>query len=222
MNIVINDRECQAQTGDRLLDVARANHSHIGYFCGGNAICQTCYVKVLEGAELLSPMSDAEKAMLSDTLVKEGTRMACQTTIEKPGKISLLTTVEEVKRMTLTKPIQLPAYMGKMVWESAVKFGDTIAFQAQRETNGHPIEPSEFLFDVLKGISDAIQLVIDAAQSAFGLKRPEAKPEHVDAKIDNLCDVTAIDGTVACRNGHGKLKTPEALKIHEYSGAACN
>jgi len=222
MNIVINDRECQAQTGDRLLDVARANHSHIGYFCGGNAICQTCYVKILEGAELLSPMSDAEKAMLSDTLVKEGTRMACQATIEKPGKISLLTTVEEAKRMTLTNPTQLPAYMGKMGWESAVKFRDTIAFQAQRETTGHPIEPVELLIDVVKGIGDAIQLVIDAVQSAFGLARPEAKPEAAKTNGEARCDVTAVDGTVACVNAHGKLATPEALKVHEHSGAACN
>ena len=222
MNIIINDRACEARTGDRLLDVARANHSHIGYFCGGNAICQTCYVKVLEGADLLSPMSDAEKAMLSDTLIKEGTRMTCQATIEKPGKITLLTTVEEAARMALSNPAQMLAYMGKMGWESAVKFTDTIAFQAQRETNGHPIEPSELLFDVLKGIGDAIQLVIYAAQSAFGLKRLEAKPKPVGAKVIDICDVTAIDGTIACRNGHGKLETPEALKIHEYSGATCN
>lgn len=222
MNIVINDRECEARTGDRLLDVARANHSHIGYFCGGNAICQTCYVKVLEGADLLSPMSDAEKAMLSDTLIKEGTRMACQATIEKPGTISLLTTVEEAKRMTLSNPAQLPAYMGKMGWESAVKFTDTIAFQAKRETTGHPIEPAELLVDVVKGIGDAIQLVIDAVQSLFGVARPAAKPEPKATNSEARCDVTAIDGTVTCSNGHGKLVTPEALKVHEHSSAACN
>jgi len=222
MNIVINDRECQAQTGDRLLDVARANHSHIGYFCGGNAICQTCYVKVLEGDELLSPMSDAEKAMLSDTLIQEGTRMACQATIEKPGKITLLTTVEEAARMALSNPAQVPAYMGKMGWESAVKFRDTIVFQAQRETTGHPIEPVELLIDVAKGIGDAIQLVLNAVQSAFGLKRPAAKPAPAKMEVEARCDVTAVDGTVACSNGHGKLETPEALKVHEHSCASCN
>ncbi|MBN1928831.1 MAG: (2Fe-2S)-binding protein [Chlorobiaceae bacterium] len=222
MNITINDRECEARTGDRLLDVARANHSHIGYFCGGNAICQTCYVKVLEGADLLSPMSEAEKAMLSDTLIKEGTRMACQTTIEKPGTISILTTVEDAKRMTLTNPAQLPAFMGKMGWESAIKFTDTVAFQAQREKTGYPIEPVELLIDVIKGIGDAIQLVIDAVQSAFGMTRPAAKPEAAKTDDQARCDVTAVNGTVACLNAHGKLATPESLKLHEHSGAACN
>lgn len=222
MKIVINDRECQAQTGDRLLDVARANHSHIGYFCGGNAICQTCYVKVLEGADLLSPMSDAEKAMLSKTLIKEGTRMACQATIEKPGTISLLTTVEEAKRMTLSNPTQIPAYMGKMGWESAVKFTDTIAFQAKRETTGYAIEPAELLVDVVKGIDDAIQLVIDVVLSLFGMSRPAAKPEATKTNGEIRCDVTTLNGTVACVNAHGRLATPEALKIHERSGAFCN
>jgi chlorosome envelope protein X len=39
MNIDINGSSCQASPGDRLLDVARVHHSHIGYFCGGNGIC---------------------------------------------------------------------------------------------------------------------------------------------------------------------------------------
>lgn len=221
MNITVNDRECSAQVGDRLIDVARANHSHIGYFCGGNAICQTCYVRVLEGAELLSPMSDAEKSMLSDKLIKEGTRMGCQTLIEKPGKITILTEVEAAKRMTLENPLQLPAYMGKMGWESAVKFTDTLAFQARREQGEHALEPTQLLHDVLAAIGDAVQLVFEALQSAFGMKRSADKPE-IKAGNGSGCDAALLAKAATCDNGHGRIVSPEILQLHQESGAVCN
>jgi|GEM_PF-293633 len=222
MNISINDRECSAQVGDRLLDSARANHSHIGYFCGGNAICQTCYVRVLEGQELLSTMSEAEKAMLSDTLIKEGTRMACQTIIEKPGTIRIVTEVEAAKRMTESNPLQLPAYMGKMGWASAEKFTDTIAFQARREQAGHPVEPAELLYDVLGAIGDAVKMVIDAIQSAFGMNRSPLKPEAPRPVSNACCDVTATGKTTTCDNGHGRSVAPEILQLHQKSAVTCN
>lgn len=221
MNITVNDRECSAQVGDRLLDIARANHSHIGYFCGGNAICQTCYVRVLEGAELLSPMSDAEKAMLSDKLIKEGTRMACQTLIEKPGKITVLSEVEAASRLTLENPLQLPAYMGKMGWESAVKFTDTIAFQARREQGEHALEPTQLLHDVVAAIGDAIQLVFNAIQTAFGVNRSPDKPE-IKADKGCGCDTTLLAKTATCDNGHGRIVSPEVLQLHQERSAVCN
>ncbi|MGC8774873.1 MAG: 2Fe-2S iron-sulfur cluster-binding protein [Chlorobaculum sp.] len=220
MNITVNDRECSAQVGDRLLDIARANHSHIGYFCGGNAICQTCYVRVLEGAELLSPMSDAEKAMLSDKLIKEGTRMGCQTIIEKPGKITILSEVEAAKRMALENPLQIPAYMGKMGWESAVKFTDTIDFQARREKGEYALEPAQLLHDILAGIGDAIQLVFDALQSAFGMKL--AKNPDVKAGDSSSPDATTNGKTAVCTNGHSRVVSQEVLQLHQERCAVCN
>lgn len=219
MTIKINDRECNANTGDRLLDVARSSHSHIGYFCGGNALCQTCYVKVLEGAELLSPMTHAEKAMLSDTLIREGTRMACQATIEKPGRISLLTTVEEAKRMTLATPGELPAYMGKMGWEAAVKFTDTIAFQAKRDSEGYQVGLWQLLNDVIAGIGDAIGLVIDAVQTVFvtGAETPAAK-------CTSNGKAPAVEPSKArcCATAETSKVSPEVLLLHEEREVPCN
>ncbi len=220
MKLTINDRECCAKTGDRLLDAARANHSHIGYFCGGNAICQTCYVKVLEGGELLSPMTSAEKAMLSEQLIAEGTRMACQATIEKPGRISILTTVEEARRMTLERPWEVPAYMGKMGREAAVKFTDTMAFQARRDAEGYQVDPVQLIADVISGIGDALRLVVDALQSLFG--RTEPVPATVDG---NSCQQHPAD--------HGQTShhtaiscdariAPEIARLQEPAGVACN
>ena len=217
MNITINDRECSAKPGDRLLDVARASHSHIGYFCGGNALCQTCYVKVLEGSDLLSPMTSAEKAMLSDALVREGTRMACQATIEKPGKITLLSTVEEAKRLTLTNPAAIPGYMGKMGWEAGVKFTDTIAFQARRDAEGHQVGLGQLVADVFGAIGDAIQLVFEAVQSVF-------TPAPTAA---TACSCSEGNGSSAkaapCCPTEGVIKLmPEALRKQAGEPVACN
>lgn len=217
MNITINDRECAAKTGDRLLDVARASHSHIGYFCGGNALCQTCYVKVLEGQELLSPLTGAEKAMLSEALLAEGTRMACQAIIEKPGNITILSTVEEAARMTLENPAAIPAYMGKMGREAAVKFTDTIAFQARRDQEGHQVSLWQFVVDVVGAIGDALQLVMDAVQSGF-----VPKPDAVRS-----CDAGQGNGTApkpaSCCQVDSALKiNPEVLRQHAGTVVSSN
>jgi chlorosome envelope protein X len=165
MNIIINDRTCTAETGDRLLDVARANHAHIGYFCGGNGICQTCYVKVLEGSELLSPISETEKAMLSDRLIEEGTRMACLTNIEKPGTVKILSAIEEVKEMYETNPLLLPAYSAKMGWDALIKFPETVALQIERTVQGK-FDILQIVRDIIGGIADAVQLALTGFQPA--------------------------------------------------------
>jgi chlorosome envelope protein X len=159
MKIIINDREHEAETGERLIDVARTGHAHIGYFCGGNAICQTCYVKVLEGAELLSPPGEPEKAMLSELLLAEGNRMACLATIEKPGTIRVLSAVEEVKRMAETNPMQLPQYSAKMGWEALVAFPATIAMQFERTREGHLDAPG-ILRDMAGAVLGVFELVL--------------------------------------------------------------
>ncbi|MBN1279936.1 MAG: (2Fe-2S)-binding protein [Chlorobiaceae bacterium] len=215
MKNIINDRSCEAATGDRLIDVARKHHSHIGYFCGGNGICQTCYVKVLEGAELLSPLSEPEKAMLSDRLIKEGTRMACLATIERPGTIKIITAVEEVKQMFENTPHLLPAYSGKMGWESLVKLPETIALQIQRTLTGH-FDILQILSDVVTGIGDALQLAIASfsgagSQGNCSLTIPDSNTqkrlaeESIDNMLDGCCKKGAADihAKPVCRNGSG-------------------
>lgn len=157
MQITINNHQYEANLGDRLLDVARVNHEHIGYFCGGNSICQTCYIKVLEGAELLSPLSEEEKAILSENLLKAGTRMACLTTVEKPGTIQVVSAVEEVKHLLETSPLELGGYVATMGWEALVKVPDTLRLQAGRE-----FDLWQLFCDVLTGIGDGWQLIFRA------------------------------------------------------------
>jgi chlorosome envelope protein J len=101
MIIYINDRPCEAQVGDLLLSTAKNNKAHIGYICGGNGICQSCFVYVKEGAECLSQPSDEEKAFISDKLFQEGGRLACQTVIVKEGTIRVISRAEYFRRIVL-------------------------------------------------------------------------------------------------------------------------
>jgi chlorosome envelope protein J len=101
MIIYINDRPCETRVGELLLNTAKNNKSHIGYICGGNGICQSCFVYVLEGAEFLSSPGQDEKAFISDKLFKEGGRLACRTTIIGEGTIRVLTRAEHFRRIVL-------------------------------------------------------------------------------------------------------------------------
>ncbi|MEI6847738.1 MAG: 2Fe-2S iron-sulfur cluster-binding protein [Chlorobiaceae bacterium] len=211
MNIIINNNCYESKKGDRLLDVARTNHSHIGYFCGGNAICQTCYVKVLEGAELLSPLSDSEKAMLSDRLINEGIRMACMTSIEKEGTIRLLSVVEAVKHMAEKDPLQLPAYAGKMGWEAMVKFTDTIRFQADRENTERKLNFWQLLSDVILAINDALQFTAKELTSFF-----LHKPEPATAPKPKLISAVSPESTTTAsysEESNGKSATTKLLNV---------
>ncbi|MDT9546737.1 MAG: (2Fe-2S)-binding protein [Chlorobium sp.] len=158
MKITINSIKYSAKEGDRLLDIARQNHAHIGYFCGGNALCQTCYTRITEGAELLSPLNDIEQEILSPNLIQAGTRLACQATIEKPGTITMVSAIEEVKQMTQTTPLQLPLYMGIMGWEAAVMFPRTIAMQIGRILEGK-LDLEELGRDMTEAIREAAATV---------------------------------------------------------------
>jgi len=219
MTITINNRTCEAATGQRLLDIARTNHAHIGYFCGGNGICQTCYVKMLEGAELLSPPSEPEKAMLSDRLLAEGTRMACLATIEKPGTITILSAVEEVKQMFETDPLQLTAYSAKMGWEALVKFPETVGMQIQRTLTGG--------FDLLQIFSDVVKAVTDALQLTLGgyvngnreIGRGIAAPEGITQKRLAEESLGAMFNG-CCRNSQEASHQPKDkhATLHAHSG----
>jgi chlorosome envelope protein J len=101
MIIYINDRHCEAKVGDLLLNTAKQNKSHIGYICGGNGICQSCFVYVLEGADCLSEPGKEEKAFVSEKLFAEGGRLACRATIVREGSIRVLTRAEKFRRIVL-------------------------------------------------------------------------------------------------------------------------
>lgn len=96
--VIVNDVEMTARPGERILDIARRNSAHIGFVCDGTGFCQTCKVRVLAGAEFLSPPNDREKNWLPDARLQEGWRLGCQASVRGKGPIAVITNAEELRR----------------------------------------------------------------------------------------------------------------------------
>lgn len=86
INIKIEDRDGTIQDVEiptdvslSLMEILKASEYEIIATCGGMALCATCHVQILEGAEQLSPATDQELDML-DTLpdADDDSRLACQ------------------------------------------------------------------------------------------------------------------------------------------------
>jgi 2Fe-2S ferredoxin len=59
-------KETRPELGKSLLATALAHDIELDHACGGVCACSTCHVKVLEGADALSPSTDDEEDQLDD------------------------------------------------------------------------------------------------------------------------------------------------------------
>ena len=75
--------------GTYLWDAAKRLGARLPAECGGKGECDTCAVVVVEGATLLSSLTDAERRLLSPERLAEGERLACQAKIERGGDLVL-------------------------------------------------------------------------------------------------------------------------------------
>ncbi|KAF5272585.1 hypothetical protein FQR65_LT17352 [Abscondita terminalis] len=75
----VKDVEIPTDINLSLMEILKASEYEILATCGGMALCATCHVQILEGAENLSEPQDQELDML-DTLpdADEESRLACQ------------------------------------------------------------------------------------------------------------------------------------------------
>ena len=64
--------------GLSVLEAALEHRVPLYHTCGGNASCSTCRVRVLKGAENLSPVEDAESQVLDAFDLKAPHRLGCQ------------------------------------------------------------------------------------------------------------------------------------------------
>ena len=159
MNLIINDLPCEASTGQKIGKAARLNHSHVGYVCGGHGICQACYVTVKEGSECLSPLSDIEKAFLSERQIMSGGRLACQATIEREGTVTVLSRPEEVRRLLFRNPVSLFAYGAVMGQDTASRILPGITNLAGRISRGE-MNGKDLPADLLESAGAALKLAL--------------------------------------------------------------
>lgn len=78
--------------GTYLIDAALRFGIIIQDDCGRQGKCDSCAVKIIKGAELLSEPTQSELEHLSPERRKKGERLSCQAKIEKIGEIVVMTT----------------------------------------------------------------------------------------------------------------------------------
>ncbi|MFQ5597496.1 MAG: 2Fe-2S iron-sulfur cluster-binding protein [Nitrospiria bacterium] len=89
--ISINEKTIEVEEGISVLAAsmqAGVKHMHL---CGGRGLCSTCRVRVLEGEDQLSAMTNYERFSLRGHLsFAADVRLACQARVKGPVKIKTI------------------------------------------------------------------------------------------------------------------------------------
>jgi len=74
-------KTAEARSDETVLDVARRAAAPLGNSCGGIGICARCKVRVIAGAENLTPPTSVETRWAAARGFAEDERMACQAVV---------------------------------------------------------------------------------------------------------------------------------------------
>jgi len=74
-------KTAEARSDETVLDVARRAAAPLGNSCGGVGICARCKVRVVAGAENLTPPTSVEARWAAARGFAEDERMACQAVV---------------------------------------------------------------------------------------------------------------------------------------------
>lgn len=88
--------------GTYLWEAAKRMGVRLPADCEGLGRCDTCAVKIEEGATLLSALTNAERERLSPERLMAGERLACQTKIERGGDL-VISPVPQTERAETTE-----------------------------------------------------------------------------------------------------------------------
>jgi len=103
--------EIEVPLGTSLLEAATKAHFPEGSACGGVCACSTCHVYVLSGGNLLSEQEDDEADILDKAFdVRSGSRLGCQSKIEREGVVELEITAESVQAYENEHPAERGKY----------------------------------------------------------------------------------------------------------------
>ena len=81
-------KEATVPDGETLLEAVSQTMLPIAQSCDGVALCGFCRVRVLEGAENLSPVTDAEAAVLETVRAGGDERLACCARVAGPVTVT--------------------------------------------------------------------------------------------------------------------------------------
>lgn len=90
--------------GTYLWEAAKRMGVRLPADCEGKGTCDTCAVTIIEGATLLSALTNAERERLSPERLLAGERLACQTRIEHSGDL-VLSPVPPTERAETTEEV---------------------------------------------------------------------------------------------------------------------
>jgi 2Fe-2S ferredoxin len=103
--------EVEVPVGTSLLEAAAKAHFPEGSACGGVCACSTCHVYVVAGGNLLSEQDDDEADILDKAFdVRSGSRLGCQSKIEREGIIELEISRESVQAYENEHPAERGKY----------------------------------------------------------------------------------------------------------------
>ena len=103
--------EAIVPVGKSILQAAQQCGAPEGFACGGVCACSTCHVYVTKGADLLSEQEDDEADILDKAFdVRSGSRLGCQSKIEREGVVELEITAESVQAYENEHPAERGKY----------------------------------------------------------------------------------------------------------------
>ena len=195
-----DDRPLDAEPDESLLHLAlRAGLPHF-HACGGNARCSTCRVLVLEGADNLSPRTDAERALAGRLGFPADVRLACQARPSGDVTVRRLVVDEEDRSLALQ---DLRGGDQQSVGEErsvAILFADLRNFTAlsERLVAYDVIHLLNRYFNRVGAVVNAHHGQIDnymgdGVMAIFGVERPEsAVDDAVAAGLEIIAAVHAM------------------------------
>lgn len=95
------DKVIECPPGSTILDATLASKIDHAHACGGNGVCSTCRVSIIEGLENCSQRSTEEKAIVEKLRFPSEIRLACQTKLV--GNVSIRRMVSDKMDMDIIK-----------------------------------------------------------------------------------------------------------------------
>lgn len=225
-----NQRTVDLVKGPSILDASQANgipHAHV---CGGRGRCSTCRVRVLEGADNLSPAEASENKVLRRINAAPNVRLACQAVPHGDVKVAPLLPANATARRGHG---QTPATHGQDR-EIAIMFVDIRSFTTLSEGK-LPYDVVFILNRYFEAMGEAIEaaggqvdkFIGDGVMALFGVHgRPMAAcaqalnaARGIAQKLDHVNTLLAADLDEPLRIGIGIHSGPAIVGEMGYRDA---